>query len=167
MINYHGMEPLGDKFRALAEAIERESVLIHRAALIDGYRDIYKFSKLGIDKLIKKATEYGGKRGANILKERYGVFTDRLDEALEILMVIAESSRLIDVFEFDVEAMEIRVEGSILVEAVGKSKDPVCEPMAGFFEGFLSELLEKKIKVKEVKCSAQGYEKCVFKISAE
>jgi hypothetical protein len=71
------MEPLGDKFRALAEAIERESVLVHRAALIDGYRDIYKFSNLGIDKLIKKATEYGGKKGAKILKERYGVITDR------------------------------------------------------------------------------------------
>jgi hypothetical protein len=41
------MEPLGDKFRALAEAIERESVLVHRAALIDGYRDIYKFSNFG------------------------------------------------------------------------------------------------------------------------
>jgi len=159
------MESLGDKFRALAEAIERESVLVHRAALIDGYRDIYKYSTFGIDKLIKKAAEYGGKKGAKILKERYGVYTDRLDEALEMLTVIAESSRLIEVFEFDVEAKEIRVEGSILVEAVGKSSKPVCEPMAGFFAGFLSELLEKKIDVKETKCAAQGYERCVFKIS--
>ncbi len=161
------MEPLGDKFRALAEAIERESVLVHRAALIDGYRDIYKYSTFGIDKLIKKATEYGGKKGAKILKERYGVYTDRLDEALEILTVIAESSRLIEVFEFDMEAMEIRVEGSILVEAIGKSEKPTCEPMAGFFGGFLSELLQKKIDIKETKCAAQGYEKCVFKISME
>ena len=161
------MEPLGDKFRALAEAIERESVLVHRAALIDGYRDIYKYSTFGIDKLIKKAAEYGGKKGAKILKERYGVYTDRLDEALEMLTVIAESSRLIEVFEFDVEAKEIRVEGSILVEAVGKSSKPICEPMAGFFAGFLSELLEKKIDVKETKCAAQGHERCVFKISIE
>ena len=159
------MEPLGDKFRALAEAIERESVLVHRAALIDGYRDIYKFPNLGIDKLIKKATEYGGKKGAKILKERYGVITDRLDEALEILTVIAESSRLIDVFEFDIDAMEIRVEGSILVEAVGSSKKPVCESMAGFFAGFLGELLGKNVEVKETACAAQGHERCVFKIS--
>lgn len=113
----YGMEPLGDKFRALAEAVERESVLVHRAVVIDGYRDIYKLSNLGIDKLIKKATGYGGRKSAKILKERYGVITDRLDEALEILTVIAESSRLIDVFEFDTDAMEIRVESSILVEA--------------------------------------------------
>ncbi len=158
------MEYLKDRFRALAEAIERESVLVHRAALIDGYRDLYKLSRLGIDKVIKKATEYGGKKGAKILKERYGIHTDRLDEALDILTVIAESSRLLDVFEYDLDNMEIRVDGSILVEAVGESKKPVCEPMAGFFEGFLSELLEKKISVKEVACRAQGSERCIFKI---
>ncbi|MFN3598180.1 MAG: V4R domain-containing protein [Aquificaceae bacterium] len=158
------MEYLKDKFRALAEAIERESVLVHRAALIDGYRDLYKLNRLGIDKVIKKATEYGGKKGAKILKERYGIYTDRLDEALDILTVVAESSRLLDVFEYDLDNMEIRVDGSILVEAVGESKKPVCEPMAGFFEGFLSELLEKKIGVKEVACKAQGSERCIFKI---
>ncbi|MFN7064538.1 MAG: V4R domain-containing protein [Aquificaceae bacterium] len=158
------MEYLKDKFRALAEAIERESVLVHRTALIDGYRDIYKLSKLGIDKVIKKATKYGGSKGAKILKERYGIYTDRLDEALDILTVIAESSRLLDVFEYDLDTMEIRVDGSLLVEAVGESKRPVCEPMAGFFEGFLSELLEKKLSVKEIVCKAQGGERCIFKI---
>ncbi|MEJ7553860.1 MAG: V4R domain-containing protein [Aquificaceae bacterium] len=159
------MEYLKDKFRALVEAIEKESVLVHRAALVDGYRDIYKLSKLGIDKVIKKATNYGGKKGAKILKERYGIYTDRLDEALEILTVIAESSRLLDVFEYDLDKMEIRVDGSILVEAIESSKSPVCEPMAGFFEGFLSELLDKKISVKEVACKAQGHERCIFKIN--
>jgi hypothetical protein len=161
------MEYLKDKFRALAEAIERESVLVHRAALVDGYKDIYKLSKLGVDKVIKKATEYGGRKGAKILKERYGIYTDRLDEALDILTVIAESSRLLDVFEYDLDKMEIRVDGSILVEAIGESKKPVCEPMAGFFEGFLSDLLDKKISVKEIACKAQGAERCVFKISVK
>ncbi|MGK0689351.1 MAG: V4R domain-containing protein [Aquificaceae bacterium] len=159
------MEYLKDKFRALAEAIERESVLVHRAALVDGYKDIYKLSRLGIDRVIKKATELGGRKGAKILKERYGIYTDRLDEALEVLTVIAESSRLLDVFEYDLDKMEIRVDGSILVEAVGESKKPVCEPMAGFFEGFLSELLEKKYSIKEVARRAQGHERCIFKIS--
>ncbi|MCS7308209.1 MAG: 4-vinyl reductase [Aquificaceae bacterium] len=156
---------LKDKFRALAEAIERESVLVHRAALVDGYRDIRKLSKLGIERVIKKATEFGGRKGAKILKERYGIYTDRLDEALDVLTVIAESSRLLDVFEYDLDKMEIRVDGSILVEAVGNSKKPVCEPMAGFFEGFLSELIEKKLSVKEIECKAQGHERCIFKIS--
>ncbi|RMH80351.1 MAG: 4-vinyl reductase [Acidobacteria bacterium] len=158
------MEYLKDKFRALAEAIERESVLIHRAALVDGYKDLYKFSKLGLDKVIKKATEYGGRKGAKILKERYGIYTDRLDEAMDILTVIAESSRLLDVFEYNLEKMEVYVDGSILVEAVGESKKPVCEPMAGFFEGFLSELLGKNLSVREVACRAQGNERCLFKI---
>ena len=104
-------------------------------------------------------------KGAKLLKERYGIYTDSLDEALDILTVIAESSRLLDVFEYDLDKMEIRVDGSILVEAVGSSKSPVCEPMAGFFEGFLSELLDKKISVKEVVCKAQGHERCIFKIN--
>ncbi|MCS7083821.1 MAG: 4-vinyl reductase [Aquificaceae bacterium] len=156
---------LKDKFRALAEAIERESVLVHRAALVDGYRDIYKLNRLGIDKVIKKATNFGGRKGARILKERYGIYTDRLDEGLEILTVIAESSRLLEVFEYDLNNLEIKVDGSILVEAVGQSSKPVCEPMAGFFEGFLSELLERNISVKEITCKAQGNERCIFKMT--
>ncbi len=158
------MGHLKDNIKALAEAIERESVLIHRDALIDGYRDVYKLSKLGIDRIIKKAAEYGGKKGAKTLKERYGVYTDRLDEALELLTIIAESSRLIDLMEFDIDSKEIYVEGSILVEAIGRNHKPVCKPMAGFFKGFLSDLLDRKFEVEEVTCSAQGYEKCTFRI---
>ncbi len=158
------MGNLKDNIRALAEAIERESVLVHRDALIDGYRDVHKLSKFGIDRIIKKAAEYGGKKGAKTLKERYGVYTDRLDEALELLSIIAESSRLIDLFEFDISSMEIYVEGSILVEAIGKSPNPVCKPMAGFFKGFLTDLLERPFEVEEVSCAAQGYERCTFRI---
>lgn len=51
-----------------------------------------------------------------------------------------------------------------LLRLLGRAK-PVCEPMAGFFEGFLGELLNKKISVKEIKCRAQGAERCVFKIN--
>ncbi len=158
------MEHLKDNIRALAEAIERESVLIHRDALIDGYRDIYKLSKLGIDRVIKKAAEYGGRKGAKTLKERYGIYTDRLDEALELLTIIAESSRLIDLMEYNIDTLQIHVEGSILVEAIGKSQKPVCKPMAGFFKGFLTELLDRKYEVDEVTCAAQGYERCTFRI---
>ncbi len=155
---------LKDNIRALAEAIERESVLIHRDALIDGYREIHKLSKLGVDRIIKKAAEYGGKKGARTLRDRYGVSTDRLDEALELLTIIAESSRLIDLFEYDMDEMEVYVEGSILVEAVGENPKPVCRPMAGFFKGFLSAFLDRKFEVEELTCAAQGYERCTFKI---
>ncbi len=150
--------------RAIAEAIERESVLIHRDALIDGYREIMKLSKLGADMIVRKAAEYGGKKGAITLKERYGVYTDIFEDAMKFLSVIAESSRMIDLFEYNISSMEIHIEGSILVEAVGSSDKPVCKPMASFFKGFLTELLGKEVNVQEVSCQAQGKEKCVFKI---
>ncbi len=161
------MGHLKDHIKALAEAIERESVLIHRDALIDGYKDIHRLSKFGIDRIIKKAAEYGGKKGAKTLRERYGVYTDRLDEALELLTIIAESSRLIDLMEYDLDKMEIYVEGSILVEAVGKSEKPVCKPMAGFFKGFLTDLLDKKFEIEETSCAAQGNKRCTFKIKVK
>ena len=158
------MVGLKDEIKTLAEAIERESVLIHKDALIEAYRDIHKIAKFGIEKLIKKAAEYGGKKGAKTLKEKYGIFTDRLDEALDVLTILAESSRMINIFEYDIDRNEIRVQGSILVEAIQRSDKPVCQPMAGFFKGFLSEFLEKNYDVEEVMCQAQGYEHCVFKI---
>ncbi len=150
--------------RAIAEAIERESVLIHRDALIDGYREIMKLSKFGADMVVRKAAEYGGKKGAVTLKERYGVYTDIFEDALRFLSVIAESSRMIDLFEYSIGSMEIYIEGSILVEAVGKSDKPVCRPMASFFKGFLGELLGKDVEVKETECQAQGKERCIFKL---
>lgn len=156
-----------DNLRILAEAIERESVLIHRSALIDGYRELFKLNVVGVGKFVKKAAELGGKKGAITLKERYGVSTDKLSEALDLLTIIAESSRLITFMEYSIENMEIYVEGSILVEAIPQSKKPVCEPMAGFFSGFLSELLQSKYSVEEISCQAQGKEKCVFKIKKE
>ncbi len=158
------MVGLKDEIKTLAEAIERESVLIHKDALIEAYRDIHKIAKFGIEKLIKKAAEYGGKKGAKTLKEKYGIYTDRLDEALEVLTILAESSRMINIFEYDIDRNEIKVQGSILVEAIQRSDKPVCQPMAGFFKGFLSEFLEKNYDVEEVMCQAQGYEHCVFKI---
>ncbi|WP_459775513.1 V4R domain-containing protein [Aquifex pyrophilus] len=158
------MVSIKDQIKTLAEAIERESVLIHRDALIGAYRDLSKIAKFGLDKLIKKASEYGGKKGAQTLKEKYGIYTDRLDEALDVLSIIAESSRMIGYFEYDLDKMEIRIEGSILVEAIPTSQKPVCQPIAGFFKGFLSEFLEKDYDVEEVMCQAQGYEQCVFRI---
>ncbi|HID65658.1 MAG TPA: 4-vinyl reductase [Aquificaceae bacterium] len=158
------MVGIKDQIRALAEAIERESVLIHRDALIGAYRDLNKIAKFGLDKLIKKAAEFGGKKGAKTLKERYGIYTDRLDEALDVLSIIAESSRMIGYFEYDVDNLEIKVEGSILVEAIPQSEKPVCQPMAGFFKGFLSEFLEKEYDVEEVTCKSQGYDRCLFRI---
>jgi len=83
---------------------------------------------------------------------------------VRFLSVIAESSRMIDLFEYNMGSMEIYVEGSILVEAMGRSDKPVCRPMAAFFKGFLSELLGKDIDVKETECQAQGKERCVFKM---
>jgi len=158
------MVGIKDQIKALAEAIERESVLIHRDALIGAYRDLKKVAKFGLDKLIKKAAEYGGRKGAKTLKEKYAIYTDRLDEALDVLSIISESSRMIGYFDYDPQAMEIKVEGSILVEAIPRSEKPVCEPMAGFFKGFLSEFLEKEYEVEEVQCQSQGYEQCVFRI---
>lgn len=153
-----------DNLKALAEAIEKESVLIHRSALIDGYKELFKLSGFGIGKFINKAAELGGKKGAITLKERYGVSTDILSEALDLLSIIAESSRLITFMEYNLEKMEIYMEGSILVEAIGESKKPVCEPIGAFFKGFLKELLGKKFEVTEVECQAQGKERCIFKL---
>lgn len=158
------MVGIKDQIKALAEAIERESVLIHKDALIGAYRDLNKIAKFGLDKLLKKAAEFGGRKGAKTLKERYGIYTDRLDEALDVLSIIAESSRIIGYFEYDVDNLEIKVEGSILVEAIPKSGKPVCQPIAGFFKGFLSEFLEKEYDVEEVTCKSQGYDQCLFRI---
>jgi predicted hydrocarbon binding protein len=43
------------------------------------------------------------------------------------------------------------------------SKSPCCHFMANFIAGFIAELFNKKVIVKEVKCTAKGDDYCEFK----
>ncbi|NPB06788.1 MAG: 4-vinyl reductase [Aquificae bacterium] len=158
------MSSIRDEIRTLAEAIERESVLIQRDALVDIFRDLHRVSRFGVGRLINKAAEFTGKKGAKTLKEKYGLYTDRLEDAAEVLSILSESSRFLNYLEFDPALMEIRTEGSLFVEAVPQSEKPVCGPLAAFFKGFLTEFLEKPHEVKELRCQAQGGEQCVFRV---
>lgn len=157
----------GEKLMMLTEAIASESVLIHKSALIDGYKELFKLNIMGVGKFIRKAAELGGKKGAITLEDRYNISTKNLSEALDLLAIIAESSRVITFLEYSLDNMEIYIDGSLLVEAVPQNKKPVCDPIAGFFSGFLSELLKSKYNVVETSCKAQGKERCIFKIEKE
>ncbi len=157
----------GEKLMMLTEAIASESVLIHKSALIDGYKELFKLNIMGVGKFIRKAAELGGKKGAITLEDRYNISTKNLSEALDLLAIIAESSRVITFLEYSLDNMEIYIDGSLLVEAVPQNKKPVCDPIAGFFSGFLSELLKSKYNVVETSCKPQGKERCIFKIEKE
>ena len=161
-------ENLEDYLKILLDAAENESIFIHKAAVLDGYRDLLKLSSFGIGKFLKKATEIGGKKGAHVLKEQYNISIGKnLSDGLYILTAVSEMSRVVSSMEYSVDKMEIYIDRSLLVESVPESKKPVCEPISGFFKGFLNELLNGHYNIEEISCKAQGYDRCIFKIIEE
>jgi len=46
------------------------------------------------------------------------------------------------------------------IDRYGYSDEPVCHTLTGYASGYLSNILEKKVIAKEVKCKAMGHEHC-------
>ena len=65
---------------------------------------------------------------------------------------------------FEKEYGYIRVKQSFIAEEYGKSNQPVCHFLCGFFSGVLQEVLGEKLTCEEVKCVAKGDRYCEFKL---
>ena len=64
---------------------------------------------------------------------------------------------------FEKENGYIRVKQSFIAEEYGKSNQPVCHFLCGFFSGVLQEAFGEKLTCEEVKCTAKGDQYCEFK----
>lgn len=56
----------------------------------------------------------------------------------------------------------VRVKQSFIAEEYGKSDQPVCHFLCGFFASVLQEVLGEKLTCEEVKCTAKGDPYCEF-----
>lgn len=57
----------------------------------------------------------------------------------------------------------VRVKQSFIAEEYGRSDEPVCHFLCGFFASVLQEVLGEKLTCEEVKCTAKGDQYCEFK----
>lgn len=64
---------------------------------------------------------------------------------------------------FEKENGNIQIKQSFIAEEYGKSDQPVCHFLCGFFAGVLQEVLGEKLTCEEVKCTAKGDPHCEFK----
>ena len=60
----------------------------------------------------------------------------------------------------------LELERSALAESVGFSETPRCDLLAGHFRALFTHLAHKLLVVREVCCAAQGYDRCVFAVTA-
>ena len=65
--------------------------------------------------------------------------------------------------DFEKENGYLRVKQSFIAEEYGKSNQPVCHFLCGFFSGVLQEVFGGKLICEEVKCTAKGDQYCEFK----
>ncbi|MDI9395182.1 MAG: hypothetical protein QM426_07120 [Euryarchaeota archaeon] len=60
---------------------------------------------------------------------------------------------------------KIIVKDSFIADVYGRSEQPVCAFMSGYFAGYLTEYFGKNISVREVSCKATGKDVCEYIIS--
>jgi len=65
---------------------------------------------------------------------------------------------------FEKEEAIMQITNSFIVTGYGKSKEPICHFLNGYFAGTLESILGKKITSKETMCEAKGDPYCEFKL---
>ena len=65
--------------------------------------------------------------------------------------------------DFEKENGYFRVKQSFIAEEYGKSDEPVCHFLCGFFASVLQQVLGERLTCEEVKCAAKGDPYCEFK----
>lgn len=71
---------------------------------------------------------------------------------------------ILDIYKILDKEIELRVYESLRVSGLPNIGKPICHYETGLFKGVLQEILDKKVKVRETKCKAQGYPYCQFKV---
>ncbi len=107
---------------------------------------------------------YAGRLGAKNLSNLFRIKEPR--ELLEALLTYAERLGWIEgweVAEFDLKS------GNMMVMLKGnqearhkKAKKPVCYLSAGLLAGIATEIMGRKINVREIRCQARGDAECIF-----
>lgn len=63
-------------------------------------------------------------------------------------------------------AFVLTLERSALAEAMGRSEEPRCHLLSGYFRALFSHLAQKLLVVREAACAAQGHARCTFIVVA-
>ena len=147
--------------------LRSEGLILPKAPIKEFYSHIFKLSGFGIGGLLNLSGKKAGNMAAHILREVFESEEEDLEAVFRYIKVFLGETGICDVEDVVLEEDKIRlsVKGSIFAEAVGSSKKPVCIPLSGALEGLLEELTGERWKSKEVECTAQGKERCVFEIT--
>jgi len=71
----------------------------------------------------------------------------------------------IEIVHFNPAAIKIRLYNGITPQGIKKSNRPICFFEAGLYSGFLQNVFQKKLDLKETKCMAMGDSYCEFTLA--
>lgn len=142
--------------------IRNESVLIDRGAIGELYETALRFVGIGIGGILYTAGKKGGVRGAKLLRARLGLEGD--DLLMAAMLAFNQSNWGIATLVHHDEETSIRVENSALAGSVPTQKKSICHPLAGYIAGFLEEVWNHPVRVRETECIASGGALCVFQV---
>lgn len=142
------------------EFILSESVLVDRGAIGLLYETALKFVGLGLGGILYSAGKKGGARGAQLLEKQFAFQGEQLLEAA--LLAFERGNWGKPTLLRDNGTIAVKVEHSALASSVTGQKKPICHPLAGYLAGFLEDVWQKPVKVRETECMATGHAYCMF-----
>ena len=147
--------------------LRREGLMLPKVPIKEFYSHIFKLSGFGIGGLLNLSGKKAGSIAAQILREIIESDGRDLKVVSEYVKVFLKETGVCEVESIEVEenSIKLSVRRSVFAEAVGRAKKPVCIPLNGALEGLLEELTGEKWKSREIECTAQGRDMCIFEIT--
>ncbi|NPB04454.1 MAG: hypothetical protein GXO39_08615 [Thermotogae bacterium] len=128
------------------EFIKNEGMVLPSSFVVEIYSQILRFAG-GFAGLIQAGSRKAGESAARVFKEKYKS-TISIEEIPQLLTIFFQEAGFGDLkVELDGDKLRVEVIDSPLLRVRGKVESAL-KPLQGAIEGFLSEMLNKKVSAK-------------------
>ncbi len=145
--------------------LRENGLIVPREAVKDFYSQIIKLSGFGLGGILTLAGKKAGNTAANILRELMEEGESSEDYVVEYISVFLKEAGIgnMEKWEGNKGNFKIFIKGSFFATGI-KSRKPACLPLQGALVGIFEGITGNRWDCKEVECTAQGKEFCVFEL---
>ncbi|NPB07198.1 MAG: 4-vinyl reductase [Aquificae bacterium] len=144
--------------------LRTEGLLLPAKPVKEFYAQVFKLAGFGIGGLLTLSGRKAGEMGARMVKEMSEKERFSYEEVCLYAEAFLKETRVarLELYEIKDGKVEMSFLSTVFAEAIGKSRKPVCLPVAGALGGFFTEMLGERWDCREVSCRARGDERCSF-----
>ncbi len=145
--------------------LRENGLIVPKEAVKDFYSQIIKLSGFGLGGILTLAGKKAGNTASHILKDMMEGSNVTEEGIIEYISVFLREAGIGNMNNWSKNGDILRIEVLDSFFATGiSSKKPACLPLQGALVGLFEGITGNKWDCKEIECTAQGKEKCIFEL---